>query len=83
MATAIIKFDLTTQEDSEEFRRMTASLGMALSLWEILYNTRKKVESKLESADANEKVYEIIDDLYKSFWEICEDNNIKIDNLIS
>ena len=83
MATAILKFDLTNQDDLQEFRRMTSSLEVTMSLWEILYNTKKKVISKLDDADVDEKVYDIIDDLYKSFWEICDENHIKIDNLIS
>jgi len=83
MAKAILKFDLTNQDDLQEFRRMTSSLEMAISLFEILHNTKKKVLSQLESADADEKIYDIVDELYKSFWEICEENNIKIENLIS
>jgi hypothetical protein len=88
MATALLKFDLTNQDDLQEFRRMTSSLDMAMILWEILHNSRKKIIGSIEAIEIDElsiptEVYDEIDNLYKSFWELCEQHNVYIDNLIS
>jgi hypothetical protein len=83
MATALLKFDLNNQDDLQEFMRMNQSLDMALCLWEILYNSKKKVIRQLDEIDADERLYEVVDELFKSFWIICEERGVKIDNLIS
>ena len=55
---------------------------MALSLWEMLYNTKKKIEWELESSEKSDSHYELLDSVYKRFWEILEENNVKLDDLI-
>jgi len=83
MATALLKFDLSNQDDLQDFMRMTSSLDVTLCLWEILYNSKKKVISQLDEIDADEKIYDLVDELFKSFWITCEERGVKIDNLIT
>lgn len=83
MATALLKFDLNNEDDLQDFMRMTSSLDVTLCLWDILYNSKKKVINQLDEIDADERLYDLVDELFKSFWQICEERGVKIDNLIS
>jgi hypothetical protein len=82
MSKAILEFNLSDEDDLLEFKRATNSLEMALSLWEMLYNTKKKIEWELESSEKSDSHYELLDSVYKRFWEILEENNVKLDDLI-
>jgi hypothetical protein len=84
MAKAILEYDLTDPDDKMEFERTTKSLDMALALWEFGYNTKKSFQQKLEANDkTKDEEYELLDKVYERFWEILNEHNINIDNLIS
>lgn len=55
---AIIEFDLDNHEDKKSYKRANASLDMALVLWEIRHNLRKKLE---DAKDVDKVFYEIFD----------------------
>jgi hypothetical protein len=59
MATANIQYNLDDHDDQMAFNRAMKSTDMALALFEILYNTRRKVEH-LPDSDALDAVFEII-----------------------
>jgi hypothetical protein len=84
MATALLKFDLTDSDDRMEFERVNKSLDMALMLWEVLYNEKKKAYRILEQdKHSTDKEYELVDKIFASINELAEEHNIKIDALIS
>jgi hypothetical protein len=81
MAKAILEYDLTDPDDKLEFERTSKALDMGLALWEFGYNTKKSIAWKIESDD---KITpdDVLDIVYKKFWEIMEEHNINIDKLI-
>lgn len=83
MAQAILKYDLSDSDDKMEFERATKSLEMALVLWELIYNYRKKYIRQLEADDkATEREYDLIDTIFNDTLELITEHGINIDSLI-
>ena len=85
MAEAILKYDLNDTDDAMAHMRAVKSLDMALALWEIVYNTKKGIGYTLEGKDyKGESVsnYEVLDMVYERIYEILDEHNIKMDELI-
>lgn len=83
MAKAILEYDLNDSDDKMEFERTTKSLDMALAIWEFAYNTKKTFQRELEANDkTKDEEYELLDKVYERFWEILNEHNINIDDLI-
>ncbi len=81
MAKAILEYDLNDPDDTMAHMRAVKSLDMALVLWEMAYNVKKRIQSqaeieKLDSYDAIEKVFE-------KFWEEMNERGINLDDLIN
>lgn len=85
MAEAILKYDLNDTDDAIAHMRAVKSLDMALALWEIVHNTKKGIGYTLEGKDyKGESVsnYEVLDMVYERIYEILDEHNIKMDDLI-
>ena len=85
MAKATLKFDLTDPDDRKEHFRVIKSLDTALALWQFAYNNKKSIEYKIEELETKgEKVnpYDVVEMVYASFWEIMEEHDVKLDELI-
>ena len=80
MAEAILKYDLNDSDDAMAHMRAIKSLDMALALWDITHNTKKSIEWSLESKELNK--YEVLDLVYERIYEILDEHNIKLDDLI-
>jgi hypothetical protein len=80
MAEAILKYDLNDTDDAMAHMRAVKSLDMALALWDITHNTKKNIEWFLESKELNK--YEVLDLVYERIYEILDEHNIKLDDLI-
>jgi hypothetical protein len=80
MAEAILKYDLNDSDDAMAHMRAVKSLDMALALWDITHNTKKNIEWFLESKELNK--YEVLDLVYERIYEILDEHNIKLDDLI-
>ena len=80
MAEAILKYDLNDTDDAMAHMRAVKSLDMALALWDITHNTKKRIEWSLESKELNK--YEVLDLVYERIYEILDEHNIKLDDLI-
>ena len=80
MAEAILKYDLNDADDTMAHMRAVKSLDMALALWDITHNTKKSIEWSLESKELNK--YEVLDLVYERIYEILDEHNIKLDDLI-
>jgi hypothetical protein len=81
MAKAILKYDLTDNDDRLDHMRAVKSFDLALSLWQIIYNTRKGIEHELEFKDMTN--YELLDKVYGEILDILDRHNINIDELIN
>jgi hypothetical protein len=85
MAKARLEYDLNDTDDAMAHMRAIKSLDMALALWEIRYNTKKSIGYALEGKDLKgESVsnYEVLDMVYERIYEILDEHNIKMDDLI-
>lgn len=80
MAKATLEFDLNDSDDQMAHLRAVKSLDMALALWEIIYNTKKKIESEIEENKLDG--YDTLDKVYEKIWESLDDHGIKIDELV-
>lgn len=73
MSKAILTFNLNNHEDKMDHLRCVKSLDMAIALFEIT--------SYLHSMDNFDKKPKL-DDINKKIWEIIENNDIDLDNLV-
>ena len=80
MAEAILKYDLNDSDDAMAHMRAVKSLDMALALWDITHNTKKSIEWSLEGKELDK--YEVLDMVYEKIYEIFDEHNIKLDDLI-
>ena len=81
MAKATLEFDLNDPDDQMAHLRAVKSLDMVLALWEIIYNTKKKIESEIEENKLDG--YDTLDKVYEKIWESLDDHGIKIDELVN
>ena len=83
MAKAILEFDLTDSDDQREHLRAIKSTDMAIMIWELLYNTKKEFERKLESDEkTTDKEFELLDTIWDRIRELADERGIIIDDLI-
>jgi hypothetical protein len=85
MSKAKLEFDLTDFDDRVEFERATRSTDMAMVLWEMVYNTKKKLYYKfedMEEKDEKPTVYDGVDSFLELLIEELNEKGIVIDKLI-
>ena len=80
MAEAILKYDLNDSDDCMAHKRAVKSLDMALALWDITHNTKKGLEWTMEGKEIDK--YEALEMVYEKIYEILDEHNIKMDDLI-
>ena len=81
MAKGILEFDLNEPDDIMAHKRATKALDLTSALWDITHNTKKSIEWSLEGKELDK--YEVLDLVYERIYEILEDHNIKLDDLIN
>ena len=81
MAKGILEYDLNEPDDIMAHKRATKALDLASALWDITHNTKKSIEWSLEGKELDK--YEVLDLVYERIYEILEDHNIKLDDLIN
>lgn len=74
---AIIEFDLDEPTDIEAHKRFTNINGVYIALWEFDQEMRRQI--KYNSEDYTGEQVDAIDKLREKFYEILNDNNVKID----
>ncbi len=80
MAKAKLEYDLNDTDDAMAHMRAVKSLDMALALWDITHNTKKSLEWRMEGKEIDK--YEALDMVYEKIYEILDEHNIKLDDLI-
>lgn len=80
MPTATISFNLEDQDDELAFNRFVKSTDMAMVLWELMNNTKKKVEYEMESQKLDG--YDTLDLVFEKILELMEERNINLSELI-
>ena len=81
MAKAKIEFDLNDPDDKMAHLRAVKSLDLALAVWSIVHNTKKGLEWSMEGKEMDK--YDALEMVYDKIYEILDEHNIKIDELIN
>ena len=82
MAKAILKYDISNPEDSQDFKRAVKSFDMAMALWDIL-QLKKKMENRFDGQDnTNNDVFDGIDAMAEGIGDILDKHSIIVDELI-
>ncbi len=74
---AVIEFDLNEPEDIEAHKRFTNLNAVYIALWEFDQEMRSQI--KYNSQNYNGDQLDALDKLRDKFYEILNDNNVKID----
>ena len=80
MAEAILKYNLNDTDDAMAHMRAIKSLDMALALWELLNNSKRTLERVMHEKEIDK--YEALDMVYERIYELMDEHNIKLDDLI-
>jgi hypothetical protein len=83
MAKAILKYDISDPEDSQDFKRAVKSFDMAMALWDII-QLRNKMENIFEAQDnINNDVFDGIDAMAEGIGNILDQHGIIVDELLN
>ena len=77
---ATFVFDMNDPEDIMDHKRMSNALGMALVLWELKVNVKKKMENILDTDNLSGQ--ETLDRVFEMIGELIEDQGLNMENLI-
>lgn len=79
---AQLHFDLHDVDDKMAHLRCVKALEMALVLWDLLYNTKKGFEYKIEAGHF-ETQYDLLDAVHENIRRELIEHGIDIDDLIN
>jgi len=82
MAKAILEFDLNDHEDRMAHLRCVKSTDMAIALFEITRNLRKKCEHICGSMEADSDQHDGVYLTFEQINELLDEHDINIDELI-
>jgi hypothetical protein len=82
---ATFEFDMNEPDDVMDHKRMTKALDMALVLWELKHNAQKKIHDSLDymEEDKPKTAHEAAELIFDMIYELMEDYNINVDELIN
>lgn len=81
---ATLSYNLNDPDDRMAHLRAVKSLDMASALFDITRNLKNKIENRYADIDnTNNDVFDGIDAVFDEIYDILEDNNIDIDELIN
>jgi hypothetical protein len=80
MAKAIIEYNLNDVDDMYAHKRAIKSLDMALALWDITHNTKKKLEWSMEGKEMDK--YDALEMVYEKINEILLEHNIDLEDIM-
>lgn len=76
---AKLEFNLDNVDDNIAHYRCVKSLDMAITLFDIIYNLKKRCYNKCND---NEEMCKGIDIVFDSIFELIDDNGININELV-
>ena len=81
MAKAILEFDLSNPDDVTDYKRVNKALDMAIALWDIEQYLR--AETKYAPDSMPQEVYDALDKVRDKYYEIINEHNISIDEILN
>lgn len=84
MAKVKIIYDISDPDEAMSLKRALKGDEMSFALHEMLYNTKKSFEWKIDSMEKVEKqdLYDMLESIYERFWEIMNDNKVDLEDLV-
>lgn len=79
---AKLEFDLNDRDDVFAHIRCVKSTDMASVLFQIAYNLKKRVTRRLESDPQERDEFDGLDEVFSYIYDLFEEYNINIDELI-
>lgn len=82
---ATLEFNLEDADDIRAHKRCVQSLDMAIVLWELVHNSKKILEHKIDRAiaeDININPYDSLDLIYDEIHRLLDEHSITPDTLI-
>lgn len=79
---AKLEFDLDDIDDRMEHLRCVKSTDMAIVLFEITHNLKRKLEYRFEAQPQERDEFDGLEEAFSEIHKLLEDNNINIDELI-
>lgn len=79
---ADLHFDLSEIDDELALNRSLKATDMALVLFEIQYNLRKKCEWELESLEADSDKWDGLEVVFRKLMELFDEHNVNLNDLI-
>jgi hypothetical protein len=76
-----LHFNLDDEDDSMAHTRCIKANEMALVLWMLVHNSKKTLESAMESDSINR--YDALDMVFERISELLEEHDVNIDKLIN
>ena len=80
MAKAVLKYDLSDPDDRIEHLRAIKATDMALVLWELVYNTRKRIEYDIDANNLGGNA--VLDRIMIEIGDRLDEHGIVIDDLV-
>jgi hypothetical protein len=80
MAKATLEFDLNEPDDVMFHKRCVKSTDMASAIWDICHNTKKGLEWSMDGKEMDK--YDALELVYEKIYEILNDHNIDVDELM-
>jgi hypothetical protein len=78
---AELHFNLDDADDLMAHTRCIKATDMALVLWELVHNSKKSLEWKMESNSINR--YDALDMVFERISELLEEHDVNVDKLIN
>ena len=80
MAKAILEFDLSNPEDANDYKRANKALSMAIALWDI--DQYLRAQTKYAPDSMSEEAYNALSEAREKFYQILNERDINIDEIL-
>ena len=77
---AKLLFDLNEYEDEQRFKACLKGEALANYIFDILHNSKKSFEYNIDQKKYTTQ-YDLLDDIYETFWARLEQRNINLHEL--
>jgi hypothetical protein len=80
MAKAILEFDLSNPDDVNDYKRANQALDIALALWDI--DQYLRAQTKYAPDSMPEEAYNALSEAREKFYQILNERNINMDEIL-
>lgn len=81
MARTTIEFDLSDPDDRMAHLAAIKSGDMAIVLWDINYNLKKRCHHKVEESKKKLDNYDVVEMIFENIYDLLDENHVVPDEL--